>query len=113
MILSEKSATLGSSPRVGFSRSCIAAAISFQRGQCGERLRRIFPATGRLEYDAGLARIGIDAEDEEFGRQRAKIDHPIDQQFRRIIERDFNFFPVMLAARLGARGYEEEVNRFV
>ena len=42
-------------------------------------LRRVQIAT------PGFARIGVDAEDQEFGRERAQIDLAVDQRFRRLL----------------------------
>src|SRR5260370_2934702 len=97
----------------GSQSPLLAAPTFFQRGQRGERLRKIIPHARRLEYGAWLARIGIDAENEEFGRHRAEIDRPVHERFRRILERNFNFSPIMFAARRGGSGYEDEVNRLV
>src|SRR6202011_6357220 len=66
-----------------------------------------------VEYGAGLARIGIDAENEELSRQRAEIDHPVNQHFRRILVGNFDFSPIMVVAWLDNSGYEDEVDRFV
>ena len=53
--------------------------------QFGE-VRRTDPprasACRRLENRAGFARIGIEPEDQEFGRERAEIDRAVDQRLR-------------------------------
>src|ERR1700687_2296293 len=67
--------------------SLLAALLLFllQRGQHRERMRRIIASRRRLKDRIRLARIGIDGEDEEFGRNRAEIDRSIDQWFRPVV----------------------------
>ena len=56
--------------------------LFLQPGQRGERPLVRLDLLRRLENRPRLARIGIEPEDEEFGRQRAEIDDTADERFR-------------------------------
>ena len=64
---------------------------------------------GGANCGAGLTRIGVDAEDQEFGRQRAQIERAVDQRFRRLVAAARAFagaFGLRLASPLGRREFE-------
>ena len=62
------------------------------------------PGRGGSNTASGLARIGIDAEDEEFGREGAEVDHAVDQRLRRIILQRVDSLPCCLSRRRAGAG---------
>ena len=93
-------------------RAASTLPLSFlQRGERRERMRRVIAGGRRLEYGVRLARIGIDAEKQELGRDRAEVDDAVDQHFRGIVDRDIDLAAVptgvampMLRRRRAAAG---------
>src|SRR5262249_55864034 len=83
-----------------------------QGGEGSERMRGAVTCAWGLKHGAGLARIGVDAEDEELGRQRAEIDNSINQRFGGIIEANFNL-PRTPTAMAGRWRKEDEIDRFL
>src|SRR6185312_16603639 len=63
-----------------------------QGGQRRERMAALVIAFRRIEDGAGLARIGIDGEQEELGRGRTDVDDTVDEIFRFIGGFRVNFF---------------------
>ena len=63
-----------------------------QARQGGKRVVGLILDGWGLEHSFGLARIGIEAEDQELGRERAEIDRAVDERLRRIVIGDARNF---------------------
>ena len=65
--------------QLAFSRP---SALSFNAASAANGPGSGLTSCGGLEHRARLARIGIEPEDEEFGRHRAEIDDAVDERLR-------------------------------
>ena len=66
---------------------------------------------GWRKLRAGFARIGIDAENQEFGRQGPQIDLAVDDRLRRLVAAKLAFAATD-RWRIAASGHELQVDRF-
>ena len=71
----------------------------------------IIARASRLEQGSRFARIGINAQDEKFGRDRSKIHHAIDQGFRCVLKRDFELWG-LVSGRLRLR-HKYKIDGFI
>ena len=73
------------------------------------------PGRRRVEHRARFARIGIDAEQQELGRNRAEIDRAVDQRLGRDRPRRRRSPPPIARGRRGRCGLrqEQQIDRFL
>src|SRR5204863_7407977 len=83
-------------------------SILSQRGKRREGMRIIIACAGSLEHGSGFAWVGINAQHQEFGRDRSKIDRALDQDFGCILKRDFEF--CRLVSGLLRRRHEDKID---
>ena len=88
---------------IGCLQGPFFAAVLLQRRQRRKRMARRIAGRRRLEHRAGLARIGIEPQQQELGCHRAEIDHALVQDLGRLGGVDVPGVPHRRPAQSGLR----------